>query len=265
MRFSCDSSKLSVLIGNLFVTTQCIFLAVVEASPRVAQQEASKSENSFLLSNCRLVPPYLGSETLLNEISSSNSQSVKKDISRAKAKTSLQMSCLQSAPLLKDFLVSESTFAPSAFHYTPSRWINDPCGLWYNPLTHEYNINVQYNPDGYEWGNMHWLSLSTKDFVNFVEHGISMAPLGDKLDEENHVFTGMLVPRGIDNQPTVFYSSISFKEQVLFGWTKPYRRDLNKERVAMATSLDGGQTWSERAIIIPEAPTNYDPTGKPQI
>lgn len=223
---------------------------------------SSSSDYSSIIPSAFLHQPEIASPSNLRGIRRPDLQMVKKDYSELDFKTTSQkISSMPFAPPLEDFQVSQSTFAPSSLHYTPKRWINDPCGLWYNPITQEYQLNVQYNPFGFTWGHMHWLSLSSKDLITFVERGISMTPLGDKLAGENHVFTGMTVPKGIEGKPTVFYTSISFKDQESFGWMKPYRRDVNKERVAMATSSDGGVSWDKREIIIPEAPTNYNPTG----
>ena len=61
---------------------------------------------------------------------------------------------------LKDALTQDYR---NTFHFSPYKnWMNDPNGLcWFKGY---YHLFYQYNPNGQEWGNMHWGHAVSKIF-----------------------------------------------------------------------------------------------------
>ncbi|WP_178024411.1 GH32 C-terminal domain-containing protein [uncultured Paenibacillus sp.] len=121
------------------------------------------------------------------------------------------------------------TLGKPVYHFTPpANWMNDPNGL----LVYEgqYHLFYQYNPQGDQWGTIHWGHAASTDLVHWQHLPVALAPsveLG-----EVHCYSGCAV---IDDQgvPTLFYTSIGEGER-------------NAETGAeqwMATSIDGLRTW----------------------
>ncbi len=91
-----------------------------------------------------------------------------------------------------------------AWHYRPEQnWINDPNGLvqyqgW-------YHMFYQYNPNGDQWGDIHWGHARSKDLLSWETLPIALAPDAGK--GELHCFSGGCC-RDENGRPHFFYTSI---------------------------------------------------------
>jgi fructan beta-fructosidase len=73
-------------------------------------------------------------------------------------------------------------------------WLNDPNGLVYQEG--EWHLYYQYNPYGWNWGNMHWGHAISKDLVHWREQPIALYQYSDTV---KMAFSGCAV---IDHQDT---------------------------------------------------------------
>lgn len=91
------------------------------------------------------------------------------------------------------------------YHYLPKKnWINDPCGMiQYQGVYHMYH---QYNPNGDQWGDMHWGHATSTDMVNWKEQEIALFP--DAANGEEHCFTGCAYNLP-DGHVAFYYTSIA--------------------------------------------------------
>lgn len=129
------------------------------------------------------------------------------------------------------------------FHLQPpTGWLNDACGLGYNPQTGLYHVGYQWNPDSAHWKNISWGAASSPDLCSWdISNTPSITPASDGGSEG--VFTGCLRPTNSNGQAdgtiTIFYTSVS---ELPIHYTAPYVR--GSERLHMATSRDNGRTWT---------------------
>lgn len=149
-----------------------------------------------------------------------------------------------------------------SYHLMPRRnWANDPCGPGYSTATGYYHMSFQWNPYGWEWGNMSWGHAVSRDLVHwhvFKDPSIYPSPTEDRCG----VFTGCTWPtdpRGnADGTLTSIYTSVHHSP---IHWTLPYTK--GSETVRMATSNDLGKSWERSPIspILPGPPAAMDVTG----
>ena len=85
------------------------------------------------------------------------------------------------------------------FHFMPEKnWMNDPNGVVF--YKGEYHLFYQYNPNGDQWGTIHWGHAKSKDLVHWEHLPIALYPSNDK--GELHCFSGCAVIN--DGEPTIF-------------------------------------------------------------
>ncbi|OKO98534.1 Beta-fructofuranosidase, insoluble isoenzyme 3 [Penicillium subrubescens] len=133
-----------------------------------------------------------------------------------------------------------ATSKPS-FHLTaPSGWMNDPCGLGYDPTTGLYHLFFQWNPHGNDWGNMSWGHATS---TNLVSWKVSPTPALTPSTEYDRcgIFTGCLQATDIYGNPgslTAMYTSV---RHLPLHHTLPYITGC--ESLSLAVSNNGGKTW----------------------
>ncbi|KAH8691539.1 glycosyl hydrolase [Talaromyces proteolyticus] len=140
-------------------------------------------------------------------------------------------------------------------------WMNDPCGLGYNPASRLYHIAFKWNANGNDWGNISWGSATSSDLVKW---DVSLTPyleLGTQYDRCG-VFSGCLVQPGVtgkdDGMLTYFYTSASDSP---IHYTLPYV--YGSESLSTATSKDSGKTWQKHHNnpLLPGPPPGITVTG----
>ncbi len=60
-------------------------------------------------------------------------------------------------------------------HYTPAaNWMNDPNGCIYHDS--RYHLFYQYNPNGSEWGSIHWGHAASRDLLHWEQQDTAIFP-----------------------------------------------------------------------------------------
>ena len=133
------------------------------------------------------------------------------------------------------------------FHFTPEKnWHNDPNGLVY--YDGEYHLFYQYNPNGKEWGYMHWGHAVSEDLIHWEHLPVAIYPDEDSKDKEFcTAFSGSAI---VDEKNLLAKQKGDNKTLVIF-----YTSKECGQRIAYST--DRGRTWEkfEGNPIIP-----YDET-----
>ena len=148
-----------------------------------------------------------------------------------------------------------------AFHLTaPHGWLNDPCGLGYDPTTKLYHLSFQWNPNGNDWGNISWGHSVSSDLVSWKTSPRPCLTPSTQYDKCG-VFTGCLRPTGIHGDAgtlTYIYTSVG---HLPIHYTLPYVP--GSESLSLAVSRDGGNTWKRADCnpILPGPPPNVNVTG----
>ncbi|KAJ5578893.1 Glycoside hydrolase family 32 [Penicillium hetheringtonii] len=147
------------------------------------------------------------------------------------------------------------------FHLTaPHGWINDPCGLGYDPTTGLYHIFFQWNPWGNDWGNMSWGHATSTNLVSWeISPEPAMTPSAEY--DCRGVFTGCLKPTDVSGEPgalTAIYTSVS---HLPIHFTLPYTYGC--ESISLSVSKDGGKTWQRQDCnpIVSGPPSHLSVTG----
>ncbi|MEN8115781.1 MAG: glycoside hydrolase family 32 protein [Bacteroidota bacterium] len=121
------------------------------------------------------------------------------------------------------------------FHFTPEKnWHNDPNGLVY--YDGEYHMFYQYNPNGNEWGYMHWGHTISDDLLHWKHFPIALYPDENSTDKENcTAYSGSAI---VDEQNILEKQTGEEKTLVAF-----YTSQNCGQR--MAYSTDKGRTWKK--------------------
>eukprot|EP00924_Labyrinthula_sp_SR-Ha-C_P002128 snap_masked-scaffold_19-processed-gene-1.32-mRNA-1 protein AED:0.41 eAED:0.42 QI:0/-1/0/1/-1/1/1/0/558 len=116
------------------------------------------------------------------------------------------------------------------FHLIPEvgQWQNDPCGAYYDDGV--YYLHYQNNPFEVYWGNMHWGTYTSTDFIHWQRDEITITPGylndedGDLTFDEYHAFSGSALSDGVEGNPTLFYTGITRDDLATRGlfWRLPY-------------------------------------------
>ncbi|KAE8351188.1 glycosyl hydrolase [Aspergillus coremiiformis] len=147
-----------------------------------------------------------------------------------------------------------------SFHLTaPHGWLNDPCGLGYDPTTGLYHLSFQWNPKGNDWGNISWGHSVSDDLISWK---ISPEPCLTPSTEYDGcgIFTGCFRPSNINGATgalTYIYTSV---RRLPLHYTLPYA--AGSESVSLAVSLDNGTTWQRLDCnpILPAPPPDVTVT-----
>ena len=109
------------------------------------------------------------------------------------------------------------------YHFQPlANWMNDPNGLiqWQG----RYHLFYQHNPNGAQWGQMHWGHAASDDLVHWAHLPIALAPTPGGPDKDG-CFSGCVVDD--DGVPTFVYTGVKPEVQCiatsddrLITWTK---------------------------------------------
>lgn len=121
------------------------------------------------------------------------------------------------------------------FHFTPEKnWHNDPNGLVY--YDGEYHLFYQYNPNGKEWGYMHWGHAISKDLLHWEHFPLAIYPDNDSKDKENcTAFSGSAI---------VDYNNVLGKQEGNYHTLVAFYTSQNcGQRIAYST--DKGRTWEK--------------------
>jgi beta-fructofuranosidase len=144
----------------------------------------------------------------------------------------------------------------------PRGWLNDPCALGHDTIRGQYHVGFQWNPHGWDWGNIAWGAATSKDLVHWkVSDTPSLAP--SATEDHAGVFTGAMtsarLPReGSEDHLSCFYTSAQGSG---IHYTKAYNR--GSEVLHAATSIDGGLSWQRHPAnpILPGPPEHLSVTG----
>ncbi len=145
------------------------------------------------------------------------------------------------------------------WHYRPERnWINDPNGLV--QLDGWYHMFYQYNPEGDQWGNIHWGHARSRDLLHWETLPVAMAPDAEK--GELHCFSGGCC-KDEEGRPHFFYTSIGAQEKgrdSLHGAQQWYAEPADEklttliqtEQDALTDAIHGGmhvRDWRDPCVI----------------
>lgn len=121
------------------------------------------------------------------------------------------------------------------FHFTPEKnWHNDPNGLVY--YKGEYHMFYQHNPNGNEWGYMHWGHTISSDLIHWKHFPIALYPDENSKDKENcTAYSGSAI---VDTENLLGMQKGDEKTLVAF-----YTSQNCGQRIAYST--DKGRTWEK--------------------
>ena len=121
------------------------------------------------------------------------------------------------------------------FHFTPEKnWMNDPNGLIF--FEDEYHLFYQHNPQGNEWGFMHWGHAIAKDLVHWVHQPVAITPDNNSTDVEDcTAWSGSAI---VDDKNLLGFQNGDTRTLLAF-----YTSRKCGQRIAYST--DKGRTWQK--------------------
>jgi fructan beta-fructosidase len=121
------------------------------------------------------------------------------------------------------------------FHFTPEKnWMNDPNGLVY--YDGEYHLFYQYNPNGNDWGYMHWGHAVSTDLLHWEHLPVAIYPDENSGDKERcTAFSGSAI---VDENNLLGKQIGNVKTLVIF-----YTSQKCGQRIAFST--DKGRSWEK--------------------
>ncbi|WP_299578566.1 glycoside hydrolase family 32 protein [uncultured Sunxiuqinia sp.] len=121
------------------------------------------------------------------------------------------------------------------FHFTPAEnWMNDPNGLIY--FEGEYHLFYQHNPNGKEWGFMHWGHAVSPDLVHWEHLPLAIYPDNESTDKEfATAFSGSAI---VDRNNLLGKQQGELPTLLAF-----YTSKDNGQRIAYST--DKGRSWEK--------------------
>ncbi|KAL4787745.1 glycosyl hydrolase [Aspergillus varians] len=144
------------------------------------------------------------------------------------------------------------TWRPHIHVLPPNGQIGDPCAHYNDPATNLFHVGFLHNGTGIS-------AVYTDDLVTYRD----INPNGDYIivpggpNDPLAVFDGSVIPSGVDDLPTLIYTSVS---NLPIHWTLPYVP--GSESQSLAVSDDGGHNFDKLPIppVIPLPPAGLDVT-----
>jgi beta-fructofuranosidase len=147
------------------------------------------------------------------------------------------------------------------FHLTaPRGWLNDPCGLGYDPASALHHLSFQWNPKGNDWEDISWRHSVSYDLISwkvFPEPCLAFSAEYDQCGK----FTGCFRASNLNGEAgalTYLYTSV---RRLPLHYTLPYV--VGSESLSMTVSNDNGITWQRPDFnsILPSPPPDVNVTG----
>ncbi|KAJ1712486.1 glycosyl hydrolase family protein [Aspergillus flavus] len=165
------------------------------------------------------------------------------------------LSCEQQVTSSRHVLYSRPLFHLTA----PRGWLNDPCGLGYDPATGLYHLSFQWNPKGNDWGNISWGHSVSQDLISWKTSPEPCLTPSAEYDSCG-IFTGCFRPsdiNGVAGALTYIYTSV---RRLPLHYTLPY--EVGSESLSIAVSRDNGVTWQrlDSNPILPAPPPDLNVT-----
>ncbi|KAH3910442.1 hypothetical protein HBI56_204150 [Parastagonospora nodorum] len=199
-------------------------------------------------------------------------------ISHAKAQNSseFQLPAVLTADYI-EALGNNSLFLrwrPSYHFISPAGWMNDPCGMMYDPAKDRYHLHYQWHPNHVSWGNISWGHAVSDDLITWTDVGgwegdqaqsVGTGPNPDSRNSSYYglgIFSGSAQPYNLkgeqDGTLISFYTSV---QHLPTNWALPYIKGTEKQSIII--SNDGGESWEQYQgnPILSSPPEGWNVTG----
>jgi len=128
----------------------------------------------------------------------------------------------------------DERYRPQLHFSAPRHWLSDPNGLvWHDGL---YHLFFQHNPEGNDWGNMHWGHAVSRDLVHWQHR-----PVAVQADPwcSGFAFSGCVV---VDHQNSSGLAAGNAAPMIAL-YTGATIEGVQSQCISF--SLDGGDTWTQ--------------------